>query len=235
MTGTAITDTGIANGAATLETIMRSRHAVRAFTQAPVPRAEVEHLLAQAATAPSNSNTQPWRVHVLAGPAKAALSVRLLAAFDSGNAPAPTHFPDPLPPAPAAWQRDFGERYYKALRIDREDMAARSRQSRRNLEFFGAPVGLIFSIDARLQPYSWVDLGMFLQNLLLAAHARGLGACPQVSFARFHHIIAAALDMPEGQRTVCGMSLGHPDPQAEVNRIDFPRAPVSDFARFLDC
>ena len=214
------------------ERIARTRRSTRAFVERPLPLDEVRELLALAATAPSNSNTQPWQVHVVTGAAQEALSERLLAAFDAGVLGPPDHFPEPLPEAPAARQQDFAARYYASLRIERGDTAARTRQSRRNLVFFGAPVGLVLTIDERLRSHSWLDAGLFLQTLLLGAAARGWAACPQVTFARFHEVIARQLRFCPHERTVCGVSLGWPDPQAPVNRFELGRTPPTDFARF---
>jgi nitroreductase len=211
---------------------LRSRKTIRAFTPEAVPREQVLEILNVAACAPSNSNTQPWRVHVLAGPAKAALGARLLEASTRRDLPPPAHFPDPLPPEYAACQDDFGARYYTALRIDRADTAARARQTQRNFVFFDAPVGLIFTIDRRLKAHSWLDLGLFVQSVMIAARARGLDTCPQVTFARFHPVIASQLALGENELTVCGMSMGYADPEAAVNRLGMPRADAREFARF---
>lgn len=213
--------------------VMRSRHAVRAFLPRPVDRAVVEAILADASTAPSGANVQPWRVYVVAGSVKDELGDALLTASRAGAMPSPAHFPDPLPEVFRARVQDFGARYYASLGIDRSDAAARARQSERNLTFFGAPVGLIFAIDRRLKPHSWIDLGMFAQNVMIAARARGLDTCPQVSFAPFHSVIAEFLQLGPQEVTAFGMSLGHGDPQAPVNRTAMPREAVSDFARIV--
>jgi nitroreductase len=205
---------------------------VRAFQPDPVSRQQVLDILSLASRAPSNSNTQPWRVHVVAGRAKAALSEELLAAHESGSFPPPAHFPDALPERLRAHQEEFGKRYYGALGIDRSDAAARHRQTARNFTFFGAPVGLIFSLDRRLTPHSWLDCGLFVQSVMLAARAHGLDTCAQVSFARYHAIIARHLGLGEFDVVACGMSMGHADPCATVNTVDMPREPVDKFATF---
>ena len=104
-------------------------------------------------------------------------------------------------------------------------------QQRRNYLFFDAPVGLIFTIDRVLEVGSWLDYGMFLQNIMVAARARGLDTCPQMSFARYHRIIRRALDLPEDERVICGMALGYADAEAPENRLRTEREPVSGFAR----
>lgn len=215
-----------------VDSVLRARRSLRAYTAEPVPRALLEELLDVAASAPSNSNTQPWQVHALAGAPKAVLSAALVDAFHEGTLPPSLHFPDPLPPEYTQRQQDFGARYYQSLGIDVTDMASRARQTARNFGFFGAPVGLIFTIDRRLAPHSWLDLGLLVQNVMIAATARGLGTCPQVSFARFHPVIAQHLALGEHERTVCGMSLGYPQREAAVNRIAMPRRAVREFVSF---
>jgi nitroreductase len=215
-----------------VDAVLRSRRTVRAFKPDAVSQAQVREILEVAATAPSNSNTQPWRVHVLAGEPKAAFSAELVQAFLKSELPPSTHFPDPLPEAFAARQDDFGARYYATLGIDRADTAARARQSQRNFVFFDAPVGLIFTIDRRLNPHSWLDLGLFVQNIMIAARARGLDTCPQVTFARFHPVIAQHLGLGAEELTVCGMSLGYAQEQAAVNQMQMPRLKATDFACF---
>jgi nitroreductase len=216
-----------------VSTVLRSRRAVRAFKQQPVDRKLVEAVLEDAASAPSGANIQPWRVYVVSGTVKQALGDALLEASRAGTVPAPAHFPDPLPDVFRARLQDFGARYYASLGIDRTDTAARARQSERNLSFFGAPIGLLFAIDRRLKPHSWIDLGLFAQNLMIAAKARGLDTCPQVSFAPFHDVIAAHLQMAPDEVTAFGMSMGYGDPNAQVNQVPMPRECVRDFARMV--
>jgi len=216
-----------------VSSVMRSRRAVRAFRLQPLDRRVVEDILEDAAAAPSGANIQPWRVYVVAGALKDELANALLTASRSGTMPAPAHFPDPLPEVFRNRLQDFGARYYASLDIDRTDAAARGRQSEKNLSFFGAPVGLIFTIDRRLKPHSWIDLGMFAQNVMLAAKARGVDTCPQVSFAPFHDVIAAHLRMAPEEVTAFGMSMGYGDPRAPVNQVAMPRERVRDFATIV--
>ncbi|HSW18654.1 MAG TPA: nitroreductase [Ramlibacter sp.] len=213
--------------------VLRSRSSVRAYRREPLSKELVQAILADASTAPSGANIQPWRVYILTGAPMKALGDALLAVSRSGGAPSPAHFPAPLPHVFQARLQDFGTRYYASLGIDRHDAPARARQSERNLEFFGAPVGLIFSIDRTLKPHSWIDLGLFAQNLMIAAKSRGVDTCPQVSFAPFHPVIASHLQMPEEEVTAFGMSMGFADPEAKVNQVRMPRERVEDFARLV--
>ncbi|MGC1816154.1 MAG: nitroreductase, partial [Casimicrobiaceae bacterium] len=115
----------------------------------------------------------------------------------------------------------------------RSDMASRARRTARNFAFFDAPVGLIFTIDSTLTRHSWLDCGLFLQNLMLAAHARGIATCPQVVFVRYQNVIAANLRLGSDELVVCGMSLGYAEEEAAVNRLDMPREPLEKFTRWL--
>ncbi len=213
--------------------VMRSRRTVRAFRDQPVGRELVEEVLRDAAAAPSGGNMQPWRVYVVAGAVKDELSAAVLAAARGGKGLPPAHLPEPLPEVFRNRMADFGARYYGSLGIERSDLQARARQTERNYSFFGAPVGLIFSIDRRLKPHSWIDLGLFAQGVMISAKARGLDTCPQVSFAPFHDAISPVLAMPSEEVTVFGMSLGYGDLDAAVNRAEMPREPPERFARLL--
>jgi len=218
---------------AILDHVVRSRTTVRAFRPDPVPRYQLMEILETARAAPSNFNSQPWRVHVLTGKAKRALGEAILQAHTANTLPAFSPFPQPIPADCEARADDFGRRYCSALGIDREDMAARARQTGRNFVFFGAPVGLIFTIHAMLTKHSCLDQGLFLQNLMLAAHVRGLATCPQVSFVRFQPIIAEQLGLGSDELVTCGMSLGYADGEAAVNRLNMPREPVQGFTRWI--
>lgn len=224
---------------AAVDAAITSRRSLRAFLPTPVPRETIEAILAVASRAPSGTNTQPWRVHVLTGAAKAELSRRVRAAYD-----------DPLERAkhqeqyayyPTEWRSPYIDRrrkvgwdLYGLLGIGKTDKVRMHEQHGRNYQFFDAPVGMIFTIDRVMQQGSWLDYGMFLQNIMVAARARGLDTCPQAAFTQFHRIIAEQLGLGDDEMVVCGMSLGHADPEAVENQLLTEREPVSGFARFVD-
>lgn len=216
--------------ATAVERAIASRRAVRRFRPTPLAREAVEQLLAVASHAPSALNTQPWRVHVLSGAARERLSSAVLAAYDAGEARAP---------ARTEWfgsylerRRSFGERFYALLDIGRDDAARLRAQQRRNFVFYDAPVGLIFTIDRRLERPSWLDYGMFLQNIMIAARARGLDTCPQGCWSEFAHVVGRTLELPQHEMVVCGMALGEADPNAVEARLTIGREPVHAFSRF---
>jgi nitroreductase len=216
---------------------IRGRRSVRSFLDRPVPRELVCEILELAARAPSGTNTQPWQVVVLAGEPKEALSRKILAAFDDPVVAA-THteeyhyYPVEWTPPYIDRRRKVGWDLYGLLGIGRADKARMHAQHGRNYAFFDAPVGLIFTIDRIMRQGSWLDYGMFLQNVMIAARARGLDTCPQAAFTHYHRIISAELELPPERMIVCGMSLGYADPEAPENRLVTEREPVSGFARF---
>jgi len=214
-----------------------SRHSIRAYLPTPVPRETIEEILHVAARAPSGTNTQPWRVHVLTGAAKEKLSAAIKTAFDD-PAERATHSEE-YAYYPTQWQSPYIERrrkvswdLYGLLGIGKTDKARMHAQHGRNYAFFDAPVGLIFTIDRVMQQGSWLDYGMFLQNIMVAARARGLDTCPQAAFTQFHRIIEAQLGLGPDEMVVCGMSLGHADPAAIENTLVTEREPVEGFTRF---
>jgi nitroreductase len=234
-----MTTTDPALSVAAVDTAITSRHAVRAFLPTPVPRETVSDILRVASRAPSGTNTQPWKVHVLGGRKLAELSGEIRRAYDDPQVAA-THSEE-YAYYPTQWvspyvdrRRKVGWDLYGLLGIGRTDKARMHEQHGRNYLFFGAPVGLIFTIDRILQQGSWLDYGMFLQNVMVAARARGLDTCPQAAFTQFHRIIERQLDLDAGEMVVCGMSLGHADPDAVENRLVTERVPVAEFARFWD-
>ena len=199
----------------------------------------IEQILAVAARAPSGVNTQPWKVYVLTGEAKRNLSRRIIAAYDD-PAERAAHIEE-YAYYPTEWRSPFIDRrrkvgwdLYGLLGLDRTDKAGMHAQHSRNYDFFGAPVGLMFTIDRIMRQGSWLDFGMFLQSLMVAARAHGLHTCPQAAFTQFHRIIMPAIGAPANEQLVCGMSLGHADPAAVENSLVTEREPVSSFARFID-
>jgi nitroreductase len=224
---------------AAVDAAITTRRSLRAFLPTPVPRASIEAILSVAARAPSGTNTQPWKVYVLTGASRAELVRKILAAYD-----------DPVERArhqeeyayyPTEWvspyvdrRRKVGWDLYGLLGIGKADKQRMHAQHVRNYAFFGAPVGLMFMIDRVMRQGSWLDYGMFLQNVMVAARARGLDTCPQAAFTQFHRLITDHVGAPASEMLVCGMSLGYADPDAPENRLMTEREPVAGFARFLD-
>ncbi|MDT8998669.1 nitroreductase [Paucibacter sp. APW11] len=231
-------DTPSAAERAAIEAAITSRHSMRAFLPTEVPREVIEQILEVAARAPSGTNTQPWQVHVLTGAAKARFSARIQAAYldpaeQASHQEEYAYYPREWASPYIDRRRKVGWDLYGLLGIAKTDKARMQQQHARNYSFFDAPVGLIFSIDRIMCQGSWLDYGMFLQNIMVSARAHGLHTCPQAAFTQFHRLIADELKFAPAQMLVCGMALGHADPAAVENSLVTERAPVAEFSRFL--
>lgn len=217
-----------------VDTAITSRKSVRRFLDTPIDRAIIMHILQVASRAPSGSNIQPWKVHVVVGAAKGRLCQRLLAAVDQGQSDPPEyHY------YPQNWFEPYLERrrrcgfgLYETLGIGREDKAKREAQERRNFQFFDAPVGLFITMDRRLETGSFMDCGMFIQSVMLAARGQGLHTCPQAAFAWYHSIIRDELKLDENSLLLCGIALGYEDTQAPENGFITERESVENFTTF---
>ncbi len=211
-----------------------SRRSVRGFTPEPVPPATVREILAVASRAPSMTNTQPWRVHVLVGAVRDAMCREIVAAHAAGEHPEPeyAYYPREWVSPYLDRRRQIGWALYGLVGIARGDRQATARQHRRNYDFFGAPVGMIFTLHRALDYGSFLDLGMFLQNVMVAARARGLDTCPQAAFMNWHGIIRRHLAIPAEQVVICGLALGRADESEPANALVSPREPVDAFCTF---
>jgi nitroreductase len=218
---------------------IRSRRSVRAFLDKPVDDDLILHLLEVASRAPSGTNTQPWQVHILRGAALRQLVEQALAAFDSPEVLAAQ--PKPYDYYPLKWvspylerRRKVGYDLYALLGIAKGDKEAMHRQHARNYAFFDAPVGLFFSIDRVLCQGSWLDYGMFLQSVMVAARGHGLDTCPQAAWLTVQGVVERFLDLRDDQALVCGMALGYARSDAVENRLETERVPARSFARFCE-
>jgi nitroreductase len=236
--------------AAAVDRAITSRRSVRRFLPTPVPEAEVEAILDAAARAPSGTNMQPWRGYVLAGAAKDALIQAVQAAYDAGDVQAGQertgqertgqerhgqevqYYPDSFFEPYLSRRRAVGWDLYGLLGIARGEAVKMKAQHRRNFQFFDAPVGMIFTIDRRLATGSWLDYGMFLENVMIAARGRGLDTCAQAAWSHYHQAIRPVLGLHPEEIVVCGMALGHADPGAVENTLVTTRVPARSFMRF---
>jgi len=219
-----------------VEEAVSQRRSVRAFLDTPVPRATVERILALAARAPSGTNMQPWKVQVLTGAARDRLCDAVTAAFDGPEKHAnewayyPKEFREPY----LSRRRKVGWDLYGLLGIARGESQRMHAQHGRNFRFFDAPVGMIFTIDRHLEIGSWLDYGMFLQNIMVLARSHGLDTCPQAAFAAYHKVIRAELGLDEEQVVVGGLSLGYADWSAVENTLVTGRVPLDRFVTFRE-
>jgi nitroreductase len=224
---------------AIVDAAITSRRSIRAYLPTPVAREDVEAILEVAARAPSGTNTQPWKVYVLTGASKERLSAAIVDAYLDPEAAAAHaeeyhYYPEQWVSPYIDRRRKVGWDLYALLGLTRDNKAGMQAQHARNYVFFDAPVGLIFTIDRVLELGSWLDYGMFLQNIMVAARGRGLDTCPQAAFIQFHQIISAVLQLPATEQVVCGMALGYADQSKIENSLVTQREPVSGFAKFLE-
>src|SRR5262249_55438930 len=212
-----------------LEQIIRERHSTRLFLPKPVPRALVDQAVALAVQARSNSNIQPWRLVFAAGPARDRLVAALLEAAHSG----PPNIP-PLPESFRHFRKELGVEVYGAMGITREDKVGHDAAVMRNWEFFRAPLAGVVCMHRDLGPADSLSVGMFLQTLLLALTARGLGTCVEVSVAGSPEIARAQLAIPAELTIRWGRAMGYADPDFPANRLHVKREPIERNVAFLD-
>lgn len=213
---------------------LRARRSIRAFKPDPVSRETLEAILGDAALAPSGTNIQPWKVHVVAGEVRARLEREVLAHRETDPPDVKAEFPrtggrkEPY----VTRSRTLGKAMYGLIGIPKGDQGANWAQWGRNYKFFDAPVGLIFTIDKELDRMSYADCGMFMQSIMLAAKARGLDTCAQGAWNNYWSVTRRVLNVPEDDYIIAGMSLGYADETAPVNTLVAHREPLESFAVF---
>ncbi len=210
------------------------RRSIRRFLPDPVPQETVRAILAEASRAPSGTNTQPWHVTVVTGAARDRLCDAVTKAAEAGERSEEYEYmPAKLREPYITRRRRIGYALYALYGVARDDYPARKRAMLRNFNFFGAPVGLFFSMDRDLLYGSWLDCGMFMQNVMILARAHGLETCPQQAWCEFGQVVHETLGIPDDRILISGMSLGHPDPDAPENTLVSEREPPEGFATFL--
>ncbi len=231
-----------ASNVAAVDHAITSRMSARAFTQQAVSRELITEILQVASRAPSGTNTQPWKVYVLQGASRDSLVDKVCAAHEAmrANPEVAKQYTEQYDYYPAQWvspyidrRRENGWSLYGLLGIGKGDKDRMHEQQQRNFKFFDAPVGLMFTIDPVMGRGSLFDFGMFVQNIMLAARARGLHTCPQAAWNGFHSIILPHIGAGEGEMMVCGMSLGYADESDKVNTLVTPRVPVEEFTHWV--
>ncbi len=222
-----------------VDAAIASRRSIRAFLPTPVGREDVAAILEVARRAPSGTNTQPWKTYVLMGQARDALCDAVTAAYldpteNARHQEEYAYYPREWKSPYIDRRRKVGWDLYALLGLKRENKDGMAAQHARNFRFFDAPVGLVFTIDRAMEQGSWLDYGMFLQNIMVAARGRGLDTCPQAAWTQFHRIIAERLALPDNEMVVCGMALGFADMEKIENSLVTEREALEGFVRFID-
>ena len=214
-----------------------SRRSVRRFLPDSVSKEKIENILEGAAFAPSGHNIQPWHVYVVQGKKKLSMTNSIIEAIKDGSAKEmknefdyyPTEWFEPF----VSRRRAVGFELYNLLGIGRDDFEARDKQMQENFHFFGAPVGMFITMDRRLATGTFMDVGMFIQSILVGARGEGLHSCGQVAFTKFHTLIAEQLKFKENEMLVCGVSIGYEDTSAPENALRVEKLQYSEFTTFL--
>ena len=215
---------------------IKSRISTRAFLDKPVSEETIRELLDISRWSPSGGNLQPWRVHVVMGPARdrfVETVKQAIADNPMANEAEIAIYPPKLGEPWRTRRYNVGEAMYALLGVPREDKPARIQHLMRNYEFFGAPVGLFFSIDRQFDKGQWAHLGMFIQTLTLAAEEMGLATCMQEAWAARAKTVSDFLGLKDNEQLYCGMALGYADKAAKVNELRSSRAPVNEFSTFV--
>lgn len=214
---------------------IRLRKSTRAFLPQEVPHDTILRILATARHSPSGANTQPWQVAVVTGLQKKQLQERMEHAFqtEAHEQKDYHYYPDKWLAPYSGRRTSCGMQLYSALQIERQDRERRREQWVANYRAFDAPVMLLFFIDSCLATGSYIDYGMFLQSLMLAALEEGLATCPQAALAEYPNLVRQTLGYPDTALLLCGIALGYEDPEAPVNQYRTPREEVESFTRFF--
>ncbi|MNS86477.1 NADH dehydrogenase [compost metagenome] len=213
-----------------------SRRSVREFLDRPVPPDTLRRVLQAALRAPSGGNLQPWHLHVVGGKRLDELKALMRTRVQETPGGEGSEY-DIYPRELVAPYRDrrfaVGEAMYARLGIPREDKAARLKWFARNFQFFGAPLALFCTVDRRMGPPQWSDLGMMLQNVMLLLRAEGLDSCPQECWAIYPQTIGRFIDLPPERMLFTGMAIGYADRDKPLDALETERAPLADVAEFI--
>lgn len=215
---------------------IRNRSSVRAFLDKPVPKEQILQILEAARFAPSGVNTQPWQVVVVGERSKKIIGDKIIEAKDMQLPENPDYhyYPHEWVEPYLSRRKACGLALYGALHIAKEDTEKRKVAWYRNYHFFGAPAAMIIHIDAHLEIGSWLDVGMFIQNILLAARGVGLETCAQAALAEYPDIIRETLSIPSSQKIICGIAMGYANKTAPINQYRTAREPVEAFTRWAE-
>lgn len=209
-----------------------TRHSARDFEKRPIPENKLQELMKDALRSPSWKNSQPWQLHVVTGKTRDRLAAKLTAAAKAGTPAPDTVWPEAFPSDIRRRMFDLGMKIYGVAGIERKDKEARDAFMLRNFEFFGAPVALFITSRCDLNFYVGLDIGCFLNTVMLLAREKGLGTCPQAALSAFPAVVREELSLPEEEKVVCGMSIGYPIADSRLNTYHTPRETPESLIHF---
>ena len=211
---------------------LQNRYSVRGYLPEPVPEEVIREVLEIARLSPSNSNTQPWHIAVVSGDARVALEKAILADIEAGVSESPGFPRARIDGVYRDRRRACGFGYYATMGVERDDMEGRARIARKNFEFFDAPHVAFFSMPRTMERINALDVGLFLQSIMLLFVEFGIGCIPQGALASYPGPVREIADVPEDNEILCGLSFGYEDPDAHINTVRMPREPIDTIASF---
>jgi len=219
-----------------LNELIKSRYSVRSFTDDNIDIKTIREILEIASNAPSGGNIQPWKVYVVTGRAKEKLIKKVLNNFDNGVQEKIEYdiYPNPLDEEYKRRRSECARDMYTALSIEQDDIELRLSQIRENFKFFGAPVGMIVTIDRAFAENGWGHVGMFIQNICLSAVDNDMGTCLQESWSIYPKTVKDFLNIPNNEVVWCGIALGYPNKEHPINNYRTSRESIENFVTFIE-
>jgi len=221
----------------TVTEALLKRSTVRGFLKKPVPQETIKEIINIARQAPSNSNTQPWHIAVVSGKARYDMEQEIMEGLKAGTLKPHSAFPAGgmgLKGEYKQRQYDCAYKYYGSMGVDREDKAGRQRLLLKNWQFFGAPHGAFISMPETMHRANALDIGIFLQTMMLLFVERGIDSCPQGALAAFPTIVRKYVHVPDGNAIMCGLSFGYKEEGAQINSAKMDRVPLDKMASFAE-
>ena len=219
-----------------LNELIKSRYSVRSFTDGTVDIETIREILEISSNAPSGGNIQPWKVYVVTGKTKEKLIKKALSNFDNGVQEKIEYdiYPRPLDEEYKRRSSECARDMYTALSIKQDDTELRLSQIRENFKFFGAPVGMIVTIDKAFAENGWGHVGMFIQNICLSAVDNDMGTCLQESWSIYPETVKDVLNIPDNEVVWCGIALGYPNKDHPINNYRTSRESIEKFVTFIE-
>ena len=219
-----------------LNELIKSRYSVRSFTDDTVDIETIREILEISSNAPSGGNIQPWKVYVVTGKTKEKLIKKALSNFDNGVQEKIEYdiYPRPLDEEYKRRRSECARDMYTALSIKQDDTELRLSQIRENFKFFGAPVGMIVTIDSAFAVNGWGHVGMFIQNICLSAVDNDMGTCLQESWSIYPETVKDILNIPDNEVVWCGIALGYPNKEHPINNYRTSRESIEKFVTFIE-
>ena len=219
-----------------LNELIKSRYSVRSFTDGTVDIETIREILEISSNAPSGGNIQPWKVYVVTGKTKEKLIKKALSNFDNGVQEKIEYdiYPRPLDEEYKKRRSECARDMYTALSIKQDDTELRLSQIRENFKFFGAPVGMIVTIDKAFAENGWGHVGMFIQNICLSAVDNDMGTCLQESWSIYPETVKDVLNIPDNEVVWCGIALGYPNKDHPINNYRTSRESIEKFVTFIE-